>query len=163
MRESRAGLRKGSCTASSWVWVCGVGRGRLTEKETPEAPSRGRGDLLKAELGRAQTHLLLHPTLQQHRHTRLDGEGNLPAADQEVLLQGLPEGRFLHPGLCRGERSKRGVSERGQWRSPMWASSLPLLTQILLSLPKTRSPAESPFLGFWGMMGGVGGMEGQPM
>ena len=36
----------------------------------------------------------------------------------------------------------------------MWASSLPLLTLILLRLPKTRSPAESPFLWFWGMMGG---------
>ena len=80
--------------------------------ETPEAPYRGRGNLLTEELGCTQTHLLLHPAFQQHRHARLDGEGDLPAADREVLLQGLPKGRLLHPGLwgegCRW--SKRGVS-----------------------------------------------------
>ena len=65
--------------------------------ETPEAASCG--DPFTAELGCTQTHLLLHPAFQQHRHARLDGEGDLPAADCEVLLQGLPKGRLLHPGL----------------------------------------------------------------
>lgn len=79
--------------------------------ETLEAPYRGRGDLLTEEPGCTRTHLLLHPAFQQHRHARLDGEGDLPAADREVLLQRLPKGRLLHPGLWGGCRwSKRGVS-----------------------------------------------------
>lgn len=59
------------------------------------------------------TYLLLHPALQQHCDAGLDGKGNLPAADGEVLLQGLPEGWLLHPGLCRvkgrGDAKKEAV------------------------------------------------------
>lgn len=55
--------------------------------------------LLGAGVSRRWTYLLLHPTLKEHRHTGLNGEGDLPAADHEVLFQGLPEGRLLDPGL----------------------------------------------------------------
>ena len=73
--------------------------GWVTEEEVLEAPPPGREAPPQTRPGCAQTHLFLHPAFKQHRHTRLDGEGDLPAADREVLLQGLPEGRLLHPGL----------------------------------------------------------------
>lgn len=57
------------------------------------------GDLLGAGCSGPQSYLLLHPTLKKHRHAGLNGEGDLPAADGEVLLQRLPEGGLLHPGL----------------------------------------------------------------
>lgn len=58
-----------------------------------------------------RTYLLLHPTLQQHRDAGFDGEGDLPAADCEVLLQGLSEGWLLHPGLCGGGGVQKGGRE----------------------------------------------------
>lgn len=50
------------------------------------------------------THLLLHAALQEHRHTCLHGEGDLPPADGQVLLQGLPKGGLFHPCLCDRQR-----------------------------------------------------------
>ena len=49
---------------------------------------------------RGPSHLLLHAALQQHGDAGLDGERDLPAADVQMVLQGLPEGRLLHPGFC---------------------------------------------------------------
>lgn len=153
-----------------------VGPGEDGNRETLEAPSRGQGALLTAELSCTQTYLLLHPALQQHRHTRLDGEGDLPAADREVLLQGLPKGRLLHPGLW--EWGVQVEQERGQHRSPPREPSFPLVTLLLLSVPGTRSSgrgsivqqcpwkhcptAASPVLQFRGMMGRNWGRRWKP-
>lgn len=68
-------------------------------RRVPQALWPGAGHLLGAGCSGPQSYLLLHPTLKKHRHAGLDGEGNLPAADGEVLLQRLPERGLLHPGL----------------------------------------------------------------
>lgn len=82
------------------------------------------GEKMQPGLGLAvRTYLLLHPALQQHRDAGLDGEGDLPAADGEVLFQGLPEGRLLHPGLCGGREGCKKEAVRGERRSPCWAMS----------------------------------------
>jgi hypothetical protein len=70
------------------AWIQG-GQGKDTTGEKP----------LPCFLEETLPYLLLHSTLQQHRHTSLDGEGDLAATDHEVLLQGLPKGRLLDPGL----------------------------------------------------------------
>lgn len=73
----------------------GLGRGGdpAGSAARSRTPARGAG------FSRPRTYLLLHPALKQHRHTGLDGEGDLPAADHEMLLQRLSERRLLHPGL----------------------------------------------------------------
>lgn len=82
-------------STSGFVWV----RVEATRTEDSVGPSWGRRSPVGAGFVCTQTYLLLHPTFQQHCHTRLNGEGDLPATDHEVLFQRLPEGRFLYPGL----------------------------------------------------------------
>lgn len=53
------------------------------------------------------THLLLHATLKQHGHTCLNGEGDFPPTDCQMLLQGLPKGGLLNPSFCYMDSKQR--------------------------------------------------------
>lgn len=57
-------------------------------------------------------YLLLHAALQQHGDTGLNGEGDLPPAEVQVLLQGLAERGLLHPRLCNTKTSVAGIRHR---------------------------------------------------
>lgn len=89
-------------------------------------------------------YLLLHPTLQQHRHTRLDREGDLTAADHQVLLQGLPKGRLLHPGLWGGVSKKGAISS---FPRPPITDSFSLYPDSVHSTKETEGPDEHPLCG----------------
>lgn len=88
-------------------------------------------------------YLLLHPTFQQHRHAGLDREGDLTATDHQVLLQGLPKGRLLHPGLWGGATRERSTSSFP--RPPMTHSFSPY-PDSAWSTKETEGPDEHPLL-----------------
>lgn len=118
------------------VWVCGA-EGEDGNRETLEAPSRGQGALLTARLSCTQA---VPPpasrTPAAHRHTRLDGEGDL-----RPLIVSAPPGASQRKGFstqasggggCRWSREGSAqVTPAGTFLSSGHTASL--------SVPGTRS------------------------